>query len=213
MADDKQSGPGLGGNSIILLVAAAASAVYMGWRSPPLFSTRPTEPDYEISQTKSQTKSTQDIDARLWQDPFGAVNRSIQEKRNAKIDPDNGHRIADFLRSLESGEKPPETLLIGVDLPGDPYPEAVETRRRLRYAVLSALHVAKYVPVDERHIGYFWTSEKPTRPPAPKPETVAFGLLQTTRPADGDTPGGRLWREHLQGRNKRHRQAGRGGRR
>ena len=46
MADDKQSGPGLGGNSIILLVAAAASAVYVGWRNPPLFSTRPTEPDY-----------------------------------------------------------------------------------------------------------------------------------------------------------------------
>lgn len=176
VADDKQSGPGLGGNSIILLVAAAASAVYMGWRNPPLFSTRPTEPDYEISQTKS----TQDIDARLWQDPFGAVNRSIENKRGAKIDPDDGHRVADFLAALESGAESTETLLIGVDLPGDPYPEAVETRRRLRYAVLSALHVAKYVPADERHIGYLSTA-KPR-----KPETVASGFLQVTPPADGD---------------------------
>ena len=164
MPEDKQSGSGLGGNSIILLAAAAVSAVYMGWRTPPLFSTRPTEPNYEISQTKS----TQDVDARLWQDPFTAVTRGIEDKRNAKIDPNDGHRIEDFLRLLDSSEKPRETLLIGIDLPGDPYPEAVETRRRLRYAVLSALHVAKYVPLDERHIGYFWTSGKPTLRPAPK---------------------------------------------
>lgn len=135
MADDKQSGPGLGGNSIILLVAAAASAVYMGWRSPPLFSTRPTEPNHEISQASS----TQDIDARLWQDPFTAVTRGIEDKRNTKVKPEDGHRIADFIKSLGYEGKAPETLLIGVDLPGDPYPEAVETRRRLRYAVLSAL--------------------------------------------------------------------------
>ena len=183
MADDKQSGPGLGGNSIILLVAAAASAVYMGWRSPPLFSTRPTEPDYEISQTKSM----QDVDARLWQDPFGAVNRSIEDKQKAKIDPDDGHRVADFRKSLESGA-PTETLLIGIDLPGDPYPEAVETRRRLRYAVLSALHVAKYVPVDERHIGYFRTSEKPEVRPAPKPETFASESAHSARLSGGDPP-------------------------
>ena len=176
VADDKQSGPELGGNSIILLVAAAASAVYMGWRNPPLFSTRPTEPDYEISQTKS----TQDIDARLWQDPFGAVNRSIEDKRSAKIDPDDGHRVADFLAALESGTESTETLLIGVDLPGDPYPEAVETRRRLRYAVLSALHVAKYVPADERHIGYLSTA-KPR-----KPVTVSSEFSQVARPGDGD---------------------------
>jgi hypothetical protein len=176
VADDKQSGPGLGGNSIILLLAAAASAVYVGWRSPPLFSTRPTEPDYAISQTKS----TQDIDARLWQDPFAAVERGLEDKRNAKIDPDDGHRVADFLASLESGAKATETLFIGVDLPGDPYPEAVETRRRLRYAVLSALHVAKYVPADERHIGYLSTA-KPR-----KAQTLASGFFQVARAADGD---------------------------
>ena len=176
MADDKQPGPGLGGNSIILLVAAAASAVYMSWRSPPLVSTRPAGSNHEISQTKS----TQDIDARLWEDPFGAVNRSIEDKRSAKIDPDDGRRVADFLKSLEGGEKPPEILLIGVTLLGDPYPEAVETRRRLRYAVLSALHVARYVPADERHIGYLSTA-KPR-----KPEAVASGFFEVARPADSD---------------------------
>jgi hypothetical protein len=43
--------------------------------------------------------------------------------------------------------------VLGVTLPGAPYPELAETRRRLRYAVLSALHVAGYSPTDEKHIG------------------------------------------------------------
>jgi hypothetical protein len=175
VADDKQSGPGLGGNNIILLLAAAASAVYVGWGSPALFSARPTVPDYGISQTKR----TQDVDARLWQDPFGAVNRSIEDKRNAKIDPGDGHGVGDFRKSLASGG-PLQTLFIGVDLPGDPYPEAVETRRRLRYAVLSALHVAKYVPVDERHIGYVSTAK------SANPETTTSEFVRVARSTDGD---------------------------
>jgi hypothetical protein len=167
MADDKQPGSGVGG-SVILLVAAAASAVYVGWRSP-LVSTRPAVSDYEINQTMP----AQDIDARLWQDPFGAVGRAIEAKRNGKVDPAAGHCLDDF-RSLLSPSDP--TLLIGVALPGDPYPEADETRRRLRYAVLSALHVAQYTPVDERHIGYFLTNEKPAPGDNAKQETVASGL-------------------------------------
>ena len=148
MAEERQSGPKLGGNNIILLLAAAASAVYMGWRNPPLFSTRPTEPDYEISQTTST-----DVDARLWQDPFGAVNRSIEDKRNAKIDPHHGHRVADFLKSLEGREKSPKTLLIGVDLPGDPYPEAIEARRRLRSAEHARYRRLAGEILDELQVG------------------------------------------------------------
>jgi hypothetical protein len=184
MADDKQSGPGLGGNSIILLVAAATSAVYMGWRSPPLFSTRPTEPGYEISQTKS----IQDIDARLWQDPFAAVERGLEDKGNGNLDLEERHCLSDFhdvLNRKDPSGRPKHTLLIGADLPGDPYPEAAETRRRLRYAVLSALHVAKYVPVDDRHIGYSWT---PKPPPAPKPETAVSGLFRVAKTAGSDSP-------------------------
>jgi hypothetical protein len=184
MADDKQSGPGLGGNSVVLLLAAAASAVYMGWRSPPLFSTRPTEPDYEISQTESE----QDVDARLWQDPFAAVQRALEDKRNGNLDPREGHCLANFQEVVKKRDLSEQVLLVGVDLPGDPYPEAVETRRRLRYAVLSSLHVEKYVPVDERHIGYFWTGEKPTLRPTSKPETVVSGLFRIAKAAGGDPP-------------------------
>jgi hypothetical protein len=92
------------------------------------------------------------------------------------------------LKGKDPSARPERTPLIGVDLPGDPYPEAVETRRRLRYAVLSALHVAKYVPVDNRHIGYFWTTGNPAPPPASKPETVVSGLFRIAKTANGDPP-------------------------
>ena len=163
MADDRQSGSGLGGSSLLVLLVAAASALYVGWRSPPLSSSRPAEPDYEISRTAG----AQDIDARLWQDPFAAVDRCVADKRSAKLDPVAGHRRSDFHDWPNSLSEP--TLFIGVALPGDPYPEAVETRRRLRYAVLSALHAAQYVPADERHLGYLWINQGP-----PKPETWFF---------------------------------------
>jgi hypothetical protein len=179
MADDKQSGPGLGGSSILVLLAAAASAVYVGWRGVPLVSIRPTEPPFEISQTKG----AQDIEARLWQDPFAAVERWIEDRQDQKLDPDAGHSFEDVSKHW----RPKPTLFIGVDLPGDPYPEAVETRRRLRYAVLSALHVAKYVPGDERHIGYLST-EGPKLGETEKPETLLSLRFPVARPAGSDPP-------------------------
>ncbi len=46
-------------------------------------------------------------------------------------------------------------MVLQVMLSGGPYVEDAETRRRSRYAVLSALGVAGYVPWDAEHIGYF----------------------------------------------------------
>ena len=45
--------------------------------------------------------------------------------------------------------------MIGVTAPGAPYFEDAETRRRLRYAILSGLHLEGYLPENEQHIGYF----------------------------------------------------------
>jgi hypothetical protein len=160
----------LGGNSIVMLLVAAATAFYVGSRNPPLFSTRPAEPASEIGRTSGE----QDVDARLWQDPFDAVNRGIADRRAEKRDPYAGHGIDEFKRL------PEPTLLLGVGLP---YPEAVETRRRLRYAVLSALHVAeaRYFPSDERHIGYLVT-DKNLLHPAAKPETVSWRSVSIATP-------------------------------
>src|SRR5262249_42443480 len=46
-------------------------------------------------------------------------------------------------------------------LPGAPFPEIAETRRRLRYAVLAAMHFRGFMPGDETHIGYFNSCQAP----------------------------------------------------
>jgi hypothetical protein len=160
MADDKPSGSGLGGNSVIVLVAAAASALYMGWQKPPLVSSRPTD----LGREFHGVYSSQDVDARLWQDPFTAVKQYTDDKRNTESR-SNLHSIDYFRDHLK-----PNTLLLGVSLSGAPYPEAAETRRRLRYAVLAGLHVANYYPEDEKHIGYFYPNPLDD---VPKPEVTA----------------------------------------
>lgn len=49
----------------------------------------------------------------------------------------------------------PKAIVLGVMVFGGPYSEPAEIRTRWRYAVLSALDVAGYVPDDAAHIGYF----------------------------------------------------------
>ncbi len=156
MADEKPSGAW--GSSFVVLAFAAVSAAYVAWQPPALLSTRPTEPEYAVHDLNGMR---QDIDARLWQDPLGAVIRDIDDRsaRNSTAS-DVAHDEAGFDHQREA------TLVLGVTLPGASYPEVVETRRRLRYAVLAALHVAGFTPTDEKHIGYW-------RPDTVKPVTKA----------------------------------------
>jgi hypothetical protein len=156
MADDKSSGGW--GSGFIVLAFAAVSALYVAHQKPPLVSTRPSNIESQLDDLRGLR---QDIDARLWQDPFGAVERGIASKRKSD-QPGNsgGHALQGF-------GCPKDTLVLGVTLPGAPYPEVAETRRRLRYAVLSALHVAGYAPADEKHIGDW----QPTNP-APQAPTA-----------------------------------------
>ena len=75
MADDQPSGAW--GSSFVILAFAAVSAAYVAWQHTPLVSSRPTEPEYPAHELRS----AQDIDARLWEDPFAAVTRDAKAKR------------------------------------------------------------------------------------------------------------------------------------
>jgi hypothetical protein len=119
----------------------------MAWQQPALVSSRPTEPEYQ----GHGIRAWQDIDARLWQDPFDAVARNIQAGPDRSPSPSNSHLGDPYLSGA------PEDLAIAVTLPGTPYPEIAESRQRLRYAVLAALHARELMPEDEKHIGYFRT--------------------------------------------------------
>jgi hypothetical protein len=96
----------------------------------------------------------EDIPARLWQDPLGAVAEATAKGAS-------GTQATNPFEVLP--KKPPalghaddrEVVLMPVLINGDPYDEGVESRLQDRYAVLAAIGTAGYVPEDSEHIGYF----------------------------------------------------------
>ena len=114
----------------------------------------------------------QDVNARLWQDPFAAVDSASEESPTEKLvilATQNYKTLEVEVRpnaklpshgpdQIYKGNKPvaeDDITVIAVTLPGDSYQEAAENRMRRRYAVLSALANQHATPRDEQHIGYF----------------------------------------------------------
>ena len=159
MADEKPSGSGLGGSGLVLFIAALASAAYVGFHPPPLVSSRPSEADSQIHDAAG----AQDIDARLWQDPFAAITQIAASDRLDSVDVGERHSFPALDTIIQDGGKPLQedgkSLVMAVALPGARYPVAAETRRRLRYSVLAALEAEHYTPYDEKHLGYVQTDE------------------------------------------------------
>lgn len=116
---------------------------------------------YKPSRHKSpeKIKSTlhegEDVQARLWQDPFAAV---IKHERNIKPNSIQ-HGIVSLAKQIMNKSKD-SIVVLGVMVPGDPYAEDTESRTRYRYAVLSALGELEYVPEDSEHIGYAYCAIK-----------------------------------------------------
>ncbi len=161
---------------IALVLIALGIFVYS---DNPFNSTRP-DPSSRYSST------AEDVRARLWQDPFDAV-----EKHRAAFDSEIekpttqpvGTQIAqDYLYQDEThvvcvtpgesldeknkahsyGElacridrdKATELKILAVMVPGGNYAEDNEARIRSRYAVVSSLSKADYIPKDAGHIGF-----------------------------------------------------------
>jgi hypothetical protein len=109
---------------------------------------RPTD------QSIQEQAAPQTIDARLWQDPFAAVEKSRDKSDQRELE-----KQCQQNPSGNSHCKPPllgtGTLVLGVTVSGAPYQEDAEQRRRTRYAVMAGLERAGFVPKDARHIDYF----------------------------------------------------------
>ena len=114
----------------------------------PFKASRPTPPE----EIRSALHEGEDVQARLWQDPFSAV---MTHRRDMGSDL-NGHNVTDLAKQIiNKGQN--EIVVLGVMVNGGPYAENVESRIRFRYAVLSALgEIDKltYVPEDSEHMGY-----------------------------------------------------------
>lgn len=89
------------------------------------------------------------VEARLWQDPFFAVDQHIRSEN----DPRSAHHHN--LQALKDHIRGDQKLtLLAVMVPNAPYAEQAEQRRKIRYAVLSGLSRSGMVPGNQEHIGY-----------------------------------------------------------
>ncbi|HEX8522765.1 MAG TPA: hypothetical protein VF669_10950 [Tepidisphaeraceae bacterium] len=162
----------------VTIAAIGVSALFV---FSPLKSARPkAEGGQSITALGSQ-----DVDARLWQDPFAAVLTTTSAGA-CPLDPTSSHS-AESLRAQIShnlGCRPHQVLMLMVMVQGGPYPELREMRLRTRAGVVQALGRCGYEPVDTQHVGYMkldWpqTMQEPlvclkdgSAIPAPRPDNL-----------------------------------------
>ncbi len=141
---DPTAPPGHGAwPQFLLALMLAMGAIFTPW---PLIGARPDQPVAGVDSV-----GVQQAEARLWQDPFSAVTRH-QDKH-----PGDGHTLdwlSEQARNKCGASEDCTVATLGILLPGSPYVGAEEFRRRIRYAVVSALGAAGYAPEDAEHIGY-----------------------------------------------------------
>jgi len=118
-------------------------------------------------------EGVQNINARLWQDPFGVIPKSSSTQYRLQIlsasgeDPvrdlmittppaDPGTSATRDLKWLSTviASRNGKVKVILSLVPGGTWVGADESRRRIRYATLAGLCVQGYVPEDPEHIGY-----------------------------------------------------------
>jgi len=125
---------------------------------------QPSRPDAPTSQTVK----TRDVLARLWQDPFEAVELH-QINKHTKSENANNHSIKDLRNTINNKIQFDETKnidlhILAIMVSGGPYAENRENRIRSRYAVTTGLLSIGYAPEDSEHIKYLSFSDTDKTP-------------------------------------------------
>ena len=165
-------------SAVILIMGVGGYLLY----EQPFVSLRPAQ---EASYRRQMT-GLEDVETRLWEDPFKAVAFESEQADLApslvaelRIEqtqaPHSVHSLAaEVHRHLaasaslsgevtEAAAVPSSLVVMPVMVPGEPYVEQGEKRRRIRVAVVSGLAAAGYVPRDGDSIGYVRSSCSPCR--------------------------------------------------
>jgi len=175
MAGSEREGRGFPTSGAVALVVVVVSAV-LGQQFP-LIPSRPALPD----RVAARYVAVQNVEARLWQDPFEAIDRHRRETAEdsprsvaVALTPDgkltalavppgtsaaafpDGHRHDP---PLVGRTGPGQVMVLGVMVFGGRSVEDTEHRRRTRYAVVSGLNRASFAPLEEDRIGYFRPAE------------------------------------------------------
>jgi hypothetical protein len=164
MPDKEKEGAGFsaGGAFVILTLLLGFFIV----PDQPFKTSRQPIPD----KAKSAIQESPSAEARLWEDPFEAVKRSKDyqsppaDGQNAILD----HRIAEII--LDTAHK--GITVLSVMVPGGPYAESSEARRRSRFAVLSGLAEQDYYPEASDQLRFLWFPAREPKPPSIAPRAV-----------------------------------------
>lgn len=149
MNDPQSSGIlGLPASVWITLILGVAGVYALSQK--PFQDTRP--PNVTVPLHHHAADDGQVIEARLWEDPLGAV--AIARDGREAPDPVPFSLLKDRLEKGSGSKEKPPTLVLGVILTGEPYTDDIETRRRTRYAVLAGLYRSRFIPAHSNHIGY-----------------------------------------------------------
>jgi hypothetical protein len=163
------SPPNIGGNGFIWIALVAATTLFLP-REVPLEGSRPPTGQQVIVEPID----LQDIDARLWQDPFAAVNDALTKSPDLKPNacnptPLNGEPLAEAKNHCRAPEPKPGTRILVMSVDVSPNSDSDEFRRRARYAALAGLSAEGFVPANEEHIGFYWPEAlHPKDPKEPK---------------------------------------------
>jgi len=141
----------------LIAVVLMASGILV--KTVPLESRRPVDPQ----RVAFAPAGRQDVEARLWDDPF-AVMRALKSQTPAQRCSDAKNDLAHQAAALHGSiayrtKRGLAVSVLAVMVPGGPYFEDAEARRRSRYAVVSALLEKGWTPASEDKLGYVWTLE------------------------------------------------------
>jgi hypothetical protein len=166
MPESNQSSSNVGANAVWILLAAAGT--YFVVHTAPLEGNRPPTTEAVVRQQPNR----QDIESRLWRDPFAVVAERLVKSTDLK--PENCGKKTEIwvhcVSPLKPAKKPPGWLtppnkrpkppeppiVIVASVSGAPYSEDHESRRRQRYAIVAGLARQGFAPSDAEHLGFFW---------------------------------------------------------
>jgi hypothetical protein len=182
MADDKYKDPFMAISTVVIVLAALGVTFFA---KGPLKVLRPVS---ELREPVEQVR------ARLWQDPFSAVIEYSQSQPKEKAGPKaeffpiNGpiqvvqqlDNKGSLLKKIEIYKNADEILVLGVMVNGGPYANDTESRIRYRVAVLSALQISGYVPVDSEYINVLriQTTSQPAAEPLLLSNIIPYEWLE-----------------------------------
>lgn len=153
MAEQKDEKPKLPLAALLALLLAAVSSLII--YQVPIKTSRPI--DKEAEKIASVVRDR--VQSRLWQDPFEAVATHIQKEKAAGDGGHAHHTSPGLVDGADASKGAFRFRLMPVFVDGSPYASGVESRLRDRYALVSALGAAGYLPESGESIRFFeWKS-------------------------------------------------------